>query len=60
MEVFRDRNKEVKRIKLFKGRQGLFIRQITSTVLTKKFQVHWFKIPLLGETDIAIRLGITS
>lgn len=28
------------------------VRWITSLVLTKKFQIHWFKITLLGEVEI--------
>lgn len=37
----------------------VFLGQITSLV-AKKFQTHWFKIPLLGETEITIRLDIKS
>ena len=35
------------------------IMQITSPVLIRKFQIDWFKIPLLGEAEIAVRLGTT-
>ena len=34
--------------------------QITSVVLTWKFKTDRFKIPLLGEAEIAFRLGIKS
>ena len=29
--------------------------QMTSLVLIKKFQTEWFKIPLLGEAETAVR-----
>ena len=34
------------------------IRQITSLVRIRKFQADWFKIPLLGEAEIAVRFVI--
>lgn len=35
-----------------------FVMQITSLVLTRKFQTDWFKIPLPGEAETAISLII--
>ena len=34
--------------------------QMTSPVLTRKFQTDWLKIPLLGEAETVIRLGIKA
>ena len=42
------------------GWDRILIKQITSLVLTRKFQFDWFKILLLGEAETAIRLGIKS
>ena len=39
------------------GKAGGLIWQVTLLVLVKKFQVDWFKIPLPGEAETAIRLG---
>lgn len=41
---------------LFREKSGRFIKQITSLV----FIPDRFKIPLLGETETTIRLGIKS
>ena len=32
------------------------ITYFTSPVLIRKFQIDWFKIPLLGEAESAVRL----
>ena len=32
------------------------ITYFTSSVLNRKFQIDWFKIPLLGEAESAVRL----
>lgn len=62
-------DKEVKRVYyswqchfffFFQGKTGDFIRQLTSLVLTNKFQNDWFKILHLGDTETTIRLGIKS
>lgn len=37
-----------------------YFRQFTLLVLTRAFQIDWFKIPLLEEAKIAFRLGIKS
>lgn len=44
---------------LLGGQKG-FVRQVTSLLLTKKFQMVWFKIKLLGEVETAVRLGTKS
>ena len=37
-----------------------FIRQITSLLLTRKFQIEEFEIIFLGEVEIVIKLGVKS
>lgn len=34
------------------------VMQITSPMLISKFQPDWFKIPLVGEAETAVSLGI--
>lgn len=41
-----------------KRKERIVSGKITSLVQTKKFQTDWYKIPLLGEAEIAIRWGI--
>lgn len=36
------------------------VRQLTSLVLTREFQVGQFKIPFLGEAKTGIKVGINS
>ena len=36
------------------------VRWIVFLLLTRKFQIDWFKITFLGEIDTAVRLGIKS
>ena len=42
------------------GKRWWSIRQITSLVLTRYFQIDWLKITLPGEAEIAIWLCIKS
>ena len=41
----------------FWGRYGSML-QITSLVLTRKFQTDWLKVTVLGEAEIVVRLSI--
>ena len=66
LKAERGQVKEVKtqRKELFRARSPSFeertrsVMQITSGMLIRKFQPDWFKIPFLGETETAVRLGI--
>ena len=45
---------------LLERKAGVLLIQITSLVLTRKFQTDWIKIPPLGEAGTANRVGMKS
>lgn len=67
-DVYRQKEGGTKKLGVGYFRQGYFplvgggvgwgLMQITSLMWIRKFQTDWFKIPLLGEAETPIKLGV--